>query len=970
MTVLTLVTALFSVLPVYAEPAAERFNDDLYHVVNFADGEEIDVFYNYSYARNSLSRYTASYDNVGIVYNGQVLSAEHAVIYIGTDDCTVDVRYTSKVDGQSGTLNGCSGRDAAYLGTNNDATEVTFMISGMTGRMDMEDVQIVPVEEIGVRLSDYIVSDGILYHEIKSQMRDDNYASILNNGNAPEVLEEGGNYYSYDGHYFYGEDQLTDMLEDYRAGTREHSLNPEDPYYDYYQFVSHRSLSGAGLQDVKTILYDYMGIKGPLDTYRDDDKDSFDDTLTRSQFYGMEEAFLQYAHQYGANVLMTLAVSTDESGTGRSSLSFSRNNLFSHAAYDNDAEAEALRYFTTANSLYAHTKYFISGSYCSPLKSQFHGGFFGNKSAGMNVSYSADPYWGERVAAEYRRLDEVLGFRDLNRETLGIKTSDKTIMICQFPEKDAKVLYFSGENPDQAFIILGEFENDDEEWYTVQAEATMNGDSEVALSYDYDFANNTGYVRKSDIQVIIPGRNEEEELVRVTFDPAGGTFSDGQETVSYVLPAGADAVCIAPVKDHALFTGWDHESVVDADTTFRAQYRDVDHIELERTPAAEYEIHDRISVKNGMIRVYYADGEEESVPLTTSMISGYSMDHAGTYTVTVKYAGCETDYSIVVNAEADAVRTQLKNRITDLIKTYENRDSLTETDREVLLALKNDLDANAIPYLTQTQLRSFDRIMRMVVGERINYILEENDYVKGVSGLSVSVPLADSLDKQSLFRDTYRVRVKDGVSDEALEAMSHAAEFLNTDVHEAFTVTLRKNYSEFSLDGPVIYSVSRPDTAEEGEVFTVFYYDPEDGDVEKCYTRQTSGAVTFMGNRDGQYLVAGRRTSNSYTGEDPEESLSRTSSSFDFEHIYIYMTLTSLVLLGIGFVLSRRQRRRLEQEVMMRREEINLERAREPLPPVDVTQALTIFETEVLRLDEIRAAEREQEDDQHDAGSE
>ncbi|MBR2990957.1 MAG: glucosaminidase domain-containing protein [Solobacterium sp.] len=963
-----LLSAVILIPPaVHAEQTAVRFQDDFYHVVDFATGEEIDVFYNYSYALCNMRYRQDSYDNLGIVYKDSVLSAEHAIVYLGSDDCTVDIRYTSDVDGESGTLNGCYGKDAAYLGTNDNATEVTFMISGLKARAGIGYVQIVPVEEINVRLSEYTVSEGSLYHEIKGQMRDDNYVNIINNGKAPDTLQEGGNYYSYDGHYFYQEEDLTLMLDDYRNNTREHSVNPESPYYDYYQFVSHRSVSSAGREEMQYLLYDYMGIKGPIDAYQDDDKDSFDDTMTRSQYWGLEDSFLQYSYQYGANALMMLAVSMEESGTGRSSLSFNRNNLFAHAAYDNDAEADATRYFTTSNSLYAHAKYFISGSYCSPLKAQFHGGFFGNKSAGMNVSYSADPYWGEKAAEEYRILDEAAGTHDYRNETLGIKTSEETIMVYQYPETDAKVLYLSGENPDQAFVIVGEVYSDETDWYKIQAEATMNADSEVALSYDYDFENNIGYVKASDLQLVLLGTKEDTAPVHVTFDAAGGTFPDGQESVSYVMPAGREAVCTAPVKDGMLFDHWEGETeAVEQNTVYRAVYRDTAGIEMVSLPRTDYEVNDRISVKGGIVQVAFADGTSRQVSLTTSMISGYSMDKAGTYHVRVRYAGQECSYDIVVNAEADAVRTQLKNRIVDMIKTYEHRDSLGEIDIDYLLSLKGDLDENAIPYLTQTQLRSFDRIMRMVVGERINYILEPNDYVTGVSGLSVSVPLFDSLEKQNLFKDTYRVRVREGVSAEAYALMEKSAGFLNTDVQEAFTISLRKNYSEFSLDGPVLYTIRKPEGAEEGMVYTVFCYDPDDGDVEKCYTRQTENAVTFMGNRDGQYLVAGRRTSNSYLGDDPVESLTRANSSFDLEHIYMYISLSAAVIFVIGMILSQRQRRRLEQEVLLRREEINLEKAREPLPPVDVTQALTIFETEVLRLDEIRQAAQEQDDDQHD----
>ena len=49
------------------------------------------------------------------------------------------------------------------------------------------------------------------------------------------------------------------------------------------------------------------------------------------------------------------------------------------------------------------------------MKPQFHGSYFGNLAAGMNVSYSSDPYWGEKMAAAYRHLDEAFGSPDYGR---------------------------------------------------------------------------------------------------------------------------------------------------------------------------------------------------------------------------------------------------------------------------------------------------------------------------------------------------------------------------------------------------------------------------------------------------------------------------------------------------------------------------------------------------------------------------
>ena len=89
---------------------------------------------------------------------------------------------------------------------------------------------------------------------------------------------------------------------------------------------------------------------------------------------------------------MMLSLAENESALGRSYLAYTRNNLFGHAAYDSAVEENASRYTSTAGSVYSHALHYLSNAYLNPSQFQFHGGFFGNKAGGMNVSYASDPY--------------------------------------------------------------------------------------------------------------------------------------------------------------------------------------------------------------------------------------------------------------------------------------------------------------------------------------------------------------------------------------------------------------------------------------------------------------------------------------------------------------------------------------------------------------------------------------------------
>ena len=66
----------------------------------------------------------------------------------------------------------------------------------------------------------------------------------------------------------------------------------------------------------------------------------------------------------------------------------------------------------------------------------------------MNVSYASDPYWGEKAAQYYMRLDEALGKKDYNSYALGIKSTATSVPIYAMPSIYSPVLYYSGKNWD------------------------------------------------------------------------------------------------------------------------------------------------------------------------------------------------------------------------------------------------------------------------------------------------------------------------------------------------------------------------------------------------------------------------------------------------------------------------------------------------------------------------------------------
>ncbi len=946
---------------VYAEENTNTPTVPEYRIVDFSDNTEIGVYDNEYQLYQDYEAKLDEYDNLGIVKDGRIITAEYAaVIFHTTDACDFTFTYQNVVDGQKNELNGCYGIDAAYIETE-DEEDVVFQISGVRGKTSLENADIVPVQQITKRLSMYYVQDGQIYHEIKTEMDDDLYSYIYSLGEAPEYLNEQEYYYSYDGHYFYEDGGLTVLIDDLKNDTHENAVNPQDPWYCYYQFVSHRSITNVTLQEAEALFDNSLGIKGAIDSYQDNEQDGSDDTLTRSQYFGNLEAFWQYQYEYGSNALMMLAVSSNESSFGRSALSFTKNNLFAHAAYDTQTEADANRYQSVANSVYAHAKYYISGSYASPLKAQFHGSFFGNKSAGMNIKYSADPYWGEKSAAQYHYIDEMFGLKDYNSQMIAVRTAADDTDVYQFPDGQT-ILYKTGTMPDMAFTVIGEVSDENGEWYAVQCEATLNDENKVDLDYQYDFRNDVGYIKKEEVQLIINEQKlSDKEYALVTFESDGGSFPGGEENVTYTIETGSDAVITVPERSHSLFEKWDMDtSDINADIVYTAEYRDVSGIEISSMPKTDYELNDRVDLKGGVITVIFKDGSRENYDMTTSMLSGFDLTKAGDQEVTVSFAGCTVMYPISVSAEKDSMRAVIKEKITSAIEKYGSEKQLSEEDIRKIIALKKEIDSNVLPYLTQAQMRQFDSICFKAYEDKVKYIVDRNSFKLGVSGLCVSLPLGDSLEKDKYDSDTYRMRISEGIAEEHEAKFDSILKTRNSKKIDSFTITLLKNMEETDISNPLVYSVSIPKTAEAGDVFTVMYYDETDGDIELCYTRQTENTISFMSSHTGEFVLSARSTSNHYQGPDPVETVSFERSSKDLELLlakYVGIAAGALILwLLIRLLIEHRRKR-----YAVRKHEENTEKVMKDMTDLEVTQAIEILNTQVLSVEDIKKAEQEED---------
>lgn len=467
---------------------------------------------------------------------GSMRAITHGVVNFRTkNSASLNTSYTEAGTGYSGYTNGYYAADAAFLGY--EGTKVKFMLAGVVGLVNASEVEVLDADGSDtLYVSFYRCEQGMLRHYIKNDVYGNSYTAAVTVGEQQSYMKNDQVYYSYDGHYFYTD--YNTMLDDYKAQTRARAINPGDPYYNYYQFVSNRTKTSFTAQDINSYVRNYLGSRY---------------SASGTKLYEMGRYFIQYQNQYGANALSLFGVSANESAFGTSSIAMSKNNLFGHNAVDADPGL-ANGYSSPQNSIADHARYYVNLWYSTPKYSTYHGSFLGDKSAGM-LSYASDPYWGEKAAHWAWKLDEYIsGKSDVGRETLVMKEQG-AVNIRKEPSTSSDVLYTTPLNGNMTFVLLDEVKgtvvSGSDVWYKIQLDTPLNA-SRSAVDYSgsgYDFAKSYGYIHSSLLAKIT---NELEDE-----DNSGSAGNAPENTITYTRGDVNDDGRITPadyvlVKNHIM----------------------------------------------------------------------------------------------------------------------------------------------------------------------------------------------------------------------------------------------------------------------------------------------------------------------------------------------------------------------------------------------------------------------------------
>ena len=124
---------------------------------------------------------------------------------------------------------------------------------------------------------------------------------------------------------------------------------------------------------------------------------------------GKGQMLLDVATGAGINQLIFAAMTIHESGFATSSLSKTKFNIFSIAAYTGDNAWDSAYRYENVDQAIRFQSHFVKALYLSPVPppgnwSRFKGYTLGDKTTGMNFFYAADANWGQAIANHANKI--------------------------------------------------------------------------------------------------------------------------------------------------------------------------------------------------------------------------------------------------------------------------------------------------------------------------------------------------------------------------------------------------------------------------------------------------------------------------------------------------------------------------------------------------------------------------------------
>ena len=503
-----LLLAIFSLKNVYAFDVSNYKNRNLcntFEVAGFhSDGviDKVDCFSNYNDAKTFMKNNGAKDLAIMTRVNGSVkiIDANVALLDLSVNPETNTYFYTnSNLTGDSytymdtGSLYG--GVDGVHLDTtynNSGNWAAKVKIGNFTGWIGQKSYEIVPITWVKSK-SSYTVTNSDIRHNYVAKIQNTYTGSAGRTiGPKPDMLSEG-TYYSYDGHYFYT--NLETLIKDNKKNSISNSVNKDKPYYNYYMYLSNHTKTAYSSVNIDEYVRNNLGYN----------RNVFGNAASdgTSRLYGMGSFFYYAQEKYGVNAILSLSLSRNETGNGRSNIAINKNNGFGLNADDANPYEDADWYASFASSILGYSSKWITYGYAHPRNWRYFGPQFGDKWIGMNVKYASDTYWSEKMAANYYSFDKAFGLQDYNYYQLGVVTGPTAAYNA--PNTSARKIYTYPEKED-GVVIVGETTQNGEKWYEVVSDLNIDNNDNEITSGNYNW-NKTVYVKANQVVKINNGKH-------------------------------------------------------------------------------------------------------------------------------------------------------------------------------------------------------------------------------------------------------------------------------------------------------------------------------------------------------------------------------------------------------------------------------------------------------------------------------
>lgn len=436
-----------------------------------------------------LKRHQRSVGNVMIMANDSVRTVEYGIVRFRNKG-TGTTAYTEVDTGRKNIFFPGTAADAAYISTSSDGKTIRVKLSGVV--MDVAASDILSIEPYTDQswCSSYRVENGVLLHETLwwsgNSYKNLSHARV---GYKLDYLQSNVDYFSYDGHYFYS--NYKTMINDYRNGNYNNAINADSPYYNYYQYLSHRTESSFLPSNFNQFVTNTIGSE-------------------KSGLQSQGAAFIASQNKYTTNAGLMFGVAINESDWGRSDYAANRNNLFGHNAVDSDPD-KATYYDSVLDSINGHAYDYISKAYLNAINFTYRGPHLGDKQSGMNVKYASDVYWGEKAASSLYKMMDITGNKsDYNKYTIGIlKVGEQWF----YKEANPNTEIYSSATTDGAghdevwnfpVTILGKVTGTDgKTWYKIQSDTPLTADrSQISPAAIYDRTRDYVYIPASSVSYL------------------------------------------------------------------------------------------------------------------------------------------------------------------------------------------------------------------------------------------------------------------------------------------------------------------------------------------------------------------------------------------------------------------------------------------------------------------------------------